>query len=222
MTTRRETSTPIELVSLRDARERVIAQLSDAFAHDVIDVDEFDARLTYAHRATTVADVERLVSDLVDEAPSQAVVVASSHAIVAGRDRDHEEVAAVFGGVEKRGPWVLPRRLRAVAVFGGIVLDLREAVLAPGPSEIHVTAVLGGVHLIVPPHLSVEVSGSAVLGGFEHMDRAPMSPDPERPLLRVHGRATLGGVAIETRLPGESQKEAHRRRTHGPALGPAR
>lgn len=189
-----------EIVSLRDARERAIAQLSDAFAHGVIDVDEFDARLTYAHRASTVADVESLVTDLAEE-------------------RETEEIAAICGGVERGGGWVPPRRLRVRAVFGGIVLDLREAILAPGLTEIHVTATFGGVQLIVPPGLSVEVSGSAVLGGFAHLDRAPVRPDPERPLLRVYGRATLGGVSVETRLSGESERGAHLRRMRHAAMG---
>lgn len=188
-----------ELVSLRDARERAIALLSDAFAHGVIDVDEFDARLTYAHRATTVIDVESLVTDLAE-------------------GRETEEISAIFGGVERGGVWAPPRRLRVRAVFGGIVLDLREAILVPGLTEIHVTATFGGVQIVVPPGLSVEVSGSAVLGGFAHLDRAPSRPDPERPLVRVCGRATLGGVAVETRLPGESEGGAPLRRQRLPRM----
>jgi hypothetical protein len=78
---------------------------------------------------------------------------------------------------------------------------------------------MGGVQLIVPPSLSVEVSGTAVLGGFGHVERAPVQFDPDRPLLRVHGLAIMGGVAVETRLAGESEMEAHRRRNRdGPAL----
>ena len=127
---------------------------------------------------------------------------------------------AIFGGVERGGTWTLPRRLNAFAILGGMVLDLREALLLPGVTEIHVVAALGGAQLIVPPSLSVEVSGTAIMGGFAHVDRVPAQSDPDRPVLRVHGLALMGGVAVETRLPGESEQQAHRRRTRVPhALG---
>ena len=96
--------------------------------------------------------------------------------------------------------------------MGGIVLDFREALLLPGVTEIHVLALLGGAQIIVPPGLSVEVSGTAIMGGFGHVERIPEQLDPDRPVLRVHGLAIMGGVAVETRLPGESEAEAHRRR----------
>jgi hypothetical protein len=208
---------PTDKVVLADACERVIAQLSDAFAQNTIGLEEFEHRLTIAHRADSVGDVEALVSDLVDTRPSTALTVLP--ALAPAVEREYGGITAVFGGVERAGPWTLPRRLQAVAVFGGIVLDLREARLLPGVTEIHVIAAMGGVQIIVPPSLSVEVSGKAILGGFAHLDRMPAWLDPRRPVLHVHGRAVLGGVAIETRLPGESETQAHRRRHGRPALG---
>ena len=38
------------LVALRDTRERVIACLSDEFAHDRLELEEFERRLGIAHR----------------------------------------------------------------------------------------------------------------------------------------------------------------------------
>jgi hypothetical protein len=200
------------LVALRDAREQAIAQLSDAFAHDLIGVDEFEHRLTLAHRADTVAEVEQTVSDLTATAHAAALVPARAQPPVRATERESASLLALFGGVERRGPWTLPRRLQAFAILGGIVLDFREALLSPGVTEIYVLALLGGAQIIVPPGLSVEVSGTAIMGGFGHMERIAEQLDPDRPVLRVHGLAIMGGVAVETRLPGESEKEAHKRR----------
>lgn len=206
------------LVSLRDCRERAIAQLSDAFANDVLDVEEFERRLTLAHRATSISEVEQIVADLgapVLERTSSATIATSVRAVhVSGGETSTDTVMAVFGGVERSGSWTPPLRLNATAVMGGIVLDFREAVLPPGTTEVHVVAAMGGVQLIVPPNLSVEVSGTAIFGGFGHVERIPAQADPDRPLLRVHGIAFFGGVAVETRLPGESEQDAHRRRRH--------
>ncbi len=200
------------LLALRDAREQAIAQLSDAFAHDLIEVEEFERRLTLAHRADTIAEVQQTVTDLTAAPPSTALVPARAEPPVLANERKSASLLAIFGGVERHGPWTLPRRLQAVAIMGGIVLDFREALLLPGVTEIHVLALLGGAQIIVPPGLSVEVSGTAIMGGFGHVERIPEQLDPDRPVLRVHGLAIMGGVAVETRLPGESEGDAHRRR----------
>jgi hypothetical protein len=214
---------PADLVSLPQAREKAIADLSDAFAHDVIDVGEFEHRLTLAHRASTLAEVAETVADLTAPAPSAAIVApfpATAPLPVLVGSRETDSIMAVFGGVERHGAWTVPAHLRVMAILGGASLDLREAQFLPGVTEIHVVAVMGGVQFIVPPGLSVEVSGTAVMGGFGHVDRAPSPTDPERSVLRVHGLAIMGGVAVETRLPGESEMDAHRRR-YGRALGRA-
>ena len=44
----------------------VIARLSDQFAHDALDVDEFERRVTVAQTSDDPADIEALLSDLPD------------------------------------------------------------------------------------------------------------------------------------------------------------
>ncbi len=56
----------------RDARERVIAKLSDEFAQDGLDVDEFERRVTLAHTASSLADIEALTADLPPDASPAA------------------------------------------------------------------------------------------------------------------------------------------------------
>jgi hypothetical protein len=216
---------PRSKATVAEAQERAIAQLSDAFAHDRLEVEEFEQRLTLVHRAASIAEVHRTVSDLVDTGievewrPSPAAVVLAPETALAT-----DSVTAVFGGIERRGPWRVPRRLNVVATMGGIALDFRDAVLGPGVTEIHVRAVFGGIEIIVPPDLPVEVSGAAIFGGFGHVDRMPAQADPGRPTLRVRGVAVFGGVSVETRLPGESEADAHRHRHHalGHGRGPRR
>ena len=52
------------LVALRDRRELVIARLTEGFAKDLYDVDEFDRRIDLAHRARSLAELDDLVVDL--------------------------------------------------------------------------------------------------------------------------------------------------------------
>lgn len=207
---------PTALIALRDARERAIALLSEAFAHDDLELDEFERRLGLAHRSDSIVELERLTTDLT--VPETATVPATVPARVPGQVRDRQSLVAVLGGTSRQGHWTPPRRLRVVTVLGGAELDFREAVLAPGVTEVVITAVMGGVSITVPPQLAVEMDGIAIMGGFEHSERAPAQLDPDRPVLRVRGVAVMGGVEIKTRLLGESYEEAHHRRRAQRAL----
>ncbi|HXJ19085.1 MAG TPA: LiaF domain-containing protein [Polyangia bacterium] len=198
------------LERVHDARERVIAALSDAFARDVLDVDEFERRVTVAHTTDALPQIEALVADL--PAATTALAPAAVAVLAAeGQEAPAQTVYAVFGGVERRGAWTVPRNFRVVAMMGGAVLDLREARFPRGVVDLEVKAVFGGVQILVPPGLAVEVSGSAIMGGFSHVNRSPPTPDPDAPLLRVRGLAVMGGVDISMRLPGESEGQAARR-----------
>ena len=65
---------------------------------------------------------------------------------------------------------------------------------------------MSSVEIIVPPGLAVETDGSAVMGTFDDISRAPRHPDPEAPLLRIHGLAFMGSVRSRWRLAGESER----------------
>jgi hypothetical protein len=95
--------------------------------------------------------------------------------------------------------------------MGGVVLDFREALMAPGVTEVWIFTLRGGAEILVPPGLSVESDGVAILGGFEHRDDAPLHDLPDRPLLRLRGLAVMGGVEVSIRLPGESARDARKR-----------
>ena len=198
----------------QETRERVIARLSDHFAHDALDVDEFERRVTVAQTSDNPADIEALLTDLPQVAGPIAPVPAVVPTVVPALlppERDRDTLYAIFGGIDRRGAWTVPRRMKIVAIMGGAHLDLREARFPPGVVELDVTAVMGGIEIVVPPGLAVQMHGSAIMGGFADVDRAPANPDPDTPLLRVRGLTMMGGVNVSMGLPGESERGARRR-----------
>jgi hypothetical protein len=204
---------PATLEHTRSSRERVIAALSDAFANDRLDVDEFERRVTVAQTSESPSEIDALVADLglgVARAPEPAAR-ATAALVPAAEARDQQSLYAILGGIDRTGNWTMPRHLRVVTVMGGARLDLREARFPAGVIDIEVVAFMGGTEIIVPPGLAVQTHGTAIMGGFQEVNRAPAHPDPEAPLLRVHGFAMMGGVDIKMRLPGEGERAAHRR-----------
>lgn len=201
------------LQRVHDARERAIAVLSDAFAQDALDVDELERRVTRVHTTDSIADIEAVLADLPNAAaaltpPAPSVALAPAGD---GADEPPQTVYAVFGGVDRRGAWTVPRHFRVVAMMGGASIDLREARFPRGVIDLEVKAFCGGVQILVPPGLAIEVHGTAIMGGFQNVNRAPPTPDPDAPLLRVRGTAVMGGVDISMSLPGETERGARRR-----------
>jgi len=213
------------LVKARDARERVIARLSEAFSQDVLEVEEFERRVTVAQVSESPEEIEALLADLDAAAggvarpvPATAPVRAPAPApaplpasLVPPDFAEGNTLVAIMSGLDRRGSWTVPSRLRIIAFMGGARLDLREARFPPGPIDIEVFAMMGGVEIIVPPELAVQVHGMAIMGGFQEINRAPAHPDPDAALLRIHGFAMMGGVDVHMRLQGESDRDARRR-----------
>ena len=89
---------------------------------------------------------------------------------------------------------------RLLAVTGGIRLDLREAQPGGEHMELQVSAVMGGIQVLVPDDWRVELQASAWLGGV-----ANDACGAEGPLLRVQALAVMGGVHVANRSPGEDE-----------------
>jgi hypothetical protein len=196
-----------------EGRDRIIATLSEAFARGVLEVEEFERRVTVAHRSETASELAALVADLPAVAPAPgAAPLPARNVLPTELVRASGTIVSIMGGTQRVGQWTVPRQLNVVALMGGSQIDLREARLPAGVVEIRVLAMMGGVQVLVPPQLAVEASGAAIMGGFAHVERAPTQPDPGATVVRVTGFCLMGGVHIEMRLPGESEREARRRR----------
>lgn len=191
-------------------RERTIARLQDAVAADHLDLDELDLRLEAAIRAKTPAELAVLTADL-PELPSTALVPASTPP----RAETPADLKAVFSSVTRRGRRPMPRTLSAKAVFGSVLIDLREATFEPGVSTLTCKAVFGSIEVLAPPHVRVEVEGSGVFGSFEERgDNSAADESPDAPILVVKGRAVFGSVEATVKQrrdksrPGRPRLEA--------------
>jgi len=210
-----------EAAPLKHDIETTVDRLMEHFANDTLELEEFEQRLDRAHAARTRAELEALLSDLPGPAPVPAVRGGSTPAPAPHRGysiasdaqvKESEFVVAVLGGSSRRGHWRPARRNYAIAMMGGTELDFREAILAPGVTEVRVWAVWGGVEIIVPPGVNVECHGIALLGGFDHAGTAEGPVDPGAPTIRITGLAMMAGVDISVRHAGETARDARRRR----------
>ena len=189
-------------------RDYVVQVLSAAFATDRLSMEQLDERLSAVYRARSLGDLEALLADpaeanrsLADEASVNRVV---ADPVVPARGA----ALAVMGGFDRRGSWIVPRHLRVMAALGGGQLDLREAKLGTGVTEIEIFALMGGVEIFVPIGVRVEVTGMAVMGGFS-VSGAEATEDPHAPVLRISGLAVMGGVDVKHKGRGKQSEKRY-------------
>ena len=115
-----------------------------------------------------------------------------------GADSDEVALVAVFDGAELDSEAKAFRGGSMVAWYGGVDADLRQAKLAP-EAHLNVTAMFGGIQLLVPPGTRVQSNVRAIAGGVDVGGKDP--DDPDAPLLVIDGFAFCGGVAVGRKDP---------------------
>jgi DUF1707 SHOCT-like domain len=182
-------------------REKAVEILREAAGDGRIGLEELDERLEAVYAARTHAEIEPVVRDLQSAATAAGVPAATSWV---GGTPTSARAVAIMSGFERKGTWVVPRRFSAFTFFGGGTIDLREARFAAPEVTIRVTAVMGGVEVIVPEGVDVYSSGVGLLGGFQ--DLSATAAVPGAPRVRVTGLALLGGVGVE-RQPSQLERK---------------
>lgn len=114
-----------------------------------------------------------------------------------GPESDEVDLVTVFEGLHLRSHTSAFMGGSTLALFGGIVLDLRRARLGPTGADLTVTTLFAGTGLVVPPDWRVEVEAKTWLGGLDLSNHQPA--DPDAPVLRVTARTLVGGLQIESR-----------------------
>lgn len=195
------------------AREHVIEKLTLNYAHSNLDDEEFEARLARATNTESSTELMMLVSDLPDIVEERKASPAkepqpSVLSLNTGIVREEGTLLALLGGTSRKGVWRPPRHLRIFAMMGGVDLDFTEAEMPPGTTEVTVFTIMGGIDIIVPPGLNVDVAGIPLMGGFD--DHSSGMVDPNAPTLRIRGVAIMGGVDVK--LPKKFRKLLAKRR----------
>ncbi|MFJ9610242.1 DUF1707 domain-containing protein [Kitasatospora sp. NPDC101176] len=205
---------PVAQADLRvsDAdRERIAELLRDAYAEGRLDAEEHAERIGAAYAAKTFGDLVPLTRDLpghrplsFEKPPLEAPAPRPVAPALPPARQESPSMVAVFGGASRKGRWRVGSHLRAFAAFGGVEIDLTDAVFESPEVEIEVTALFGGVEIRVPENVSLHGSGVGIFGGFDVREQT--AADPYAPVVRVKGVAVFGGCEAKPRR-GKKLKE---------------
>jgi predicted membrane protein len=104
---------------------------------------------------------------------------------------------AVFSAVEAACDSASFKGGTVSAVFGGADIDLRDAVLSPEGGYLDLTAVFGGIDVVVPRDWAVRVTGVPIFGGWDAKVERKADKNAEGAVLHIHCVAMFGGVDIK-------------------------
>ena len=191
---------PIAGGSLRasDAdREQVATLLSTAYAEGRLTREEHDERIDQLMAAKTFDDLIPITRDLVVIGTPSAIAPRPTSRFTidtTGQNPDSDKMIAIFGGVTRSGRWRVRKNIQALALFGGMDLDLRNAIFEAPVVEISGFWCFGGLDIKVPEGIDVRDQTAGVFGGTDIRDIG--DPAPGAPTLVIKGMTLFGGVTV--------------------------
>lgn len=168
-------------------RQHVLSLLISAHAEGILTASERDRRLAEARAAQTFDDLVPLTRDLVSSRPSVSYDVANA-------STDTDQVFAIFGAAARSGQWRMHPDTNVTAVFGGVELDLRDAIFESNELRISVNCMFGGVKVTVPEGTEVISHVVAAFGGTD--TRKLAAPHPGLPRVVITGFVLFGGLEV--------------------------
>jgi uncharacterized protein DUF1707 len=194
-------------------RDQVATLLSTAYAEGRLTGDEHDLRIDQLMAAKTFDDLIPITSDLVMVNRPTSVTapgVQSRFTIDTTRQNvQPDRMIAIFGGANRSGKWRVRKNIQAFALFGGMDLDLRDAIFEAPVVEISGFWCFGGLDIKVPAGIEVQDQTAGIFGGTDVRDIG--DPVPGSPTLVIKGVALFGGISIHG--PKASKKWAGKKST---------
>ena len=107
---------------------------------------------------------------------------------------DEVNIDATFSGIKLQNDSRSFKGGRIASTFGGVELDLREAVMEGPEVTLNVSATFSAIELRIPREWQVVVQLRATLGAVEDKTVPPLSASHR---LVLRGEATFGGVEVK-------------------------
>lgn len=188
-------------------RDHVATVLSTAYAEGRLTRDEHDERLEQVLTAKTFDDLIPITTDLVPFGAPPAPLAPRAevgpsdlrYSIDRSQQSAPDRLIGIFGGATRSGEWRVPKQNQALAVFGGVDLDMTQAVFESDVVEITGFWCFGGMDIKVPAGMQVIDRTAGIFGGTDIGNLG--AREPGAPTLVIKGVSLFGGVSVRGPKP---------------------
>ncbi|HLX88627.1 MAG TPA: adenylate/guanylate cyclase domain-containing protein [Acidimicrobiales bacterium] len=185
-------------------RERAVTRLRHHAADGSLTLEEFTDRVGTALSARTRGELDSVLSDLAPEPSPES-----------RRDRTRRWVVGVMGGGRAKGRWRVGGSVTALAVMGSCELDFRRAEIRSDEVRVTAIAFMGGIDILVPEGIAVELTGLPIMGG-KHLKVADVPFLPGAPVISVRAFPIMGGVSVRSKSERTRSDPAEPERLESP------
>jgi class 3 adenylate cyclase len=187
-------------------RRAAIDALSRHTSEGRLSLEEFEELAGRVYAARTRGDLDDVLSGLPDRdggGDSVTTVADPPPPAGAATTGSRRRFVAIMSSTKARGRWRAPARITAFAFWGHVKLDLRQADFDEPVVDVTAWAIMGGVDVVVPDGMRVELDGMVLMGGSaDRTQRSTTGPAAGATVVRLHTRGLWGGVtARNSRKP---------------------
>lgn len=201
---------PLSPVALEARRELALDRLTEAFASDLVTMEDYEARVSEIQNADRPGAIDAAVADLPQVRPRDATKGHGAARRGSGREnrslayrnaidprlRGEESVACILGNRNLQGDFLSGDKIGSFTVLGTTSIDLRDTALPPGALRIDAFCVLGNLKVIVPHGLPVRMNSLPILGDSHIARDVERRVERDMPHVVVNGFAVLGNLVV--------------------------
>ena len=167
--------------------------LTEAFARDLISMDEFENRLGIINAAGSNREIQTELQDLPESLIVQTI---NEEPLTAGSPKQHNLLLSsrILRGIKLR-----EKRLKTRLVLAEETLDYSKTVLEPGTYYVDANVILSELKIIVPENYTVSLDMTTVLSEVIEKESAAGANSPH---IVIRGKAILGSVKVKVRKDG--------------------
>ena len=190
-------------IRISDAdRNEMVELLRQHCSEGRLTLDEFSDRVGEVFAARTRSELDKVTVDLpVPPGPSTAAATTPDTANQPARRRPTRKwIVGIMSGGSAKGRWRPDDETNVLALMGGCEVDLRNAEIDGPEVFIRAWAIMGGVEIIVPEGIEVDMGGFALMGGNEKRV-ADVPRTPGSPTVHIKAFSFWGGVSVKSRPP---------------------
>ena len=201
---------PLSPVALEARRELALDRLTEAFASDLVTMEDYEARVSKVQNADRPGAIDAAVSDLPQVRPRGGAKDRDAARRGTGREsrslsyrnaidprlRGEESVACILGNRNLQGDFLSGDKIGSFTVLGNTCIDLRDTALPPCALRIDAFCVMGNLKVIVPHGLPVKMNSLPILGDSHVARDVERRVERNMPHVVVNGFAVMGNLVV--------------------------
>ncbi len=187
-------------------REQLIDFLTECFARDIIDTDEYERRVAAIQSANSYGELEPIVQDLRDPGASFTRVARpdrkelnrnelNRNELDLTRGKKPQRILSILSNQQLAGDWLNRDSVLVQALLASVTCDLRDSRLF-SITRIQIYCLMAKLKIYIPRGIALESNVAPILAEICQKERSPAQM-PGAPIIQMSGVLIMSELHIE-------------------------